>query len=357
MIISNFKKYYSIYPLSILYGMGVYFRNKLFDFGILKEESFPIPIINVGNITVGGTGKTPHTEYIVDLLTKSGYKVGVLSRGYKRKSNGFQLAGGNSTASQIGDEPFQIFSKFPNIILAVDSDRVRGIKNMLSLATPPQVIVLDDAYQHRYVKPGLNILLTDYNRLFFEDLLLPAGRLREQSSAKKRADIIVVTKCINPRKEEKEYIKKSINPTNNQSLFYTGFEYGELTPIKDGNNHKPTNDCQILIISGIAMPETFENEIKNNFTVADKINYPDHHDYDNATFEEIKYKFKNLKNKEKAIIVTEKDAVKIKENYDINDAIMDNIYYLPLQIKILDNQTAFFNQKITDYVAKNQRNG
>jgi tetraacyldisaccharide 4''-kinase len=185
MITSNFKKYYSIYPLSILYGTGVYFRNKLFDLGILKEKIFPVPIINIGNITVGGTGKTPHTEYVVALLIQQGYKVGVLSRGYKRKSKGFQLAGKGSTASQIGDEPFQIFSKFPDIILAVDGDRVNGITKMLELPTPPQVIVLDDAYQHRYVKPGLNILLTDYNRLFFEDLLLPAGRLRELPSAKK----------------------------------------------------------------------------------------------------------------------------------------------------------------------------
>jgi Tetraacyldisaccharide-1-P 4''-kinase len=166
-----------------------------------------------------------------------------------------------------------------------------------------------------------------------------------------------VTKCVNPRKEEKDYIRKNINPSDGQSLFYTGFRYGNLVPLKDTNSKMPDKSYSIIAISGIAMPETFENEVENHYNVVDKINYPDHHNYDSKTLETIKLKFDNIKNKEKAIIVTEKDAVKIKENYQADNSIMDNIYYLPLQIAVLDNQTTLFNQKITDYVAKNQRNG
>ena len=180
----NFKIYYSLLPFSLLYGAGVKIRNKLFDRGILKETSFPVPLISVGNITVGGTGKTPHTEYLVNLL-KDKYKVAVLSRGYKRKSKGFQICSEVCSADMLGDEPYQIASKFPEIIVAVDADRINGISRLMELDEAPDVIILDDAYQHRYVKPGLNILLTDYNRLLYKDFMLPAGRLRERSEERR----------------------------------------------------------------------------------------------------------------------------------------------------------------------------
>ena len=183
-------------PLSFLYGIGVWLRNRLFDRDILHSEQYSIPLICIGNLSVGGTGKTPHTEYIIRLL-KDKYRVAVLSRGYKRQTSGFVLAGSECSSSEIGDEPFQMKNKFPDILVAVDANRRRGIRNLLSLPEQekPEVILLDDAYQHRYVRPSLSIVLTDYHRLFYHDKLMPVGRLREPISNINRADIVVVTKC------------------------------------------------------------------------------------------------------------------------------------------------------------------
>ena len=183
-----------LWPLSVLYGLGVSIRNRLFNLGILKIREFDIPIICVGNITVGGTGKTPHTESLINEL-KNDYRVACLSRGYKRKTSGFVLATENSTANDIGDEPMQIKNKFPEITVAVDADRVRGIKKLMQLPEKPEVIILDDGFQHRYVKADINIMLIDYNRPIYEDHLLPLGRLRESIHAKDRANYVIVTKC------------------------------------------------------------------------------------------------------------------------------------------------------------------
>ena len=183
-----------LWPLSILYGIGVSIRNRLFNLGILKIREFDVPIICVGNITVGGTGKTPHTESLINEL-KNAYRVACLSRGYKRKTSGFVLATENSTANDIGDEPMQIKNKFPEITVAVDADRVRGIKKLMQLPEKPEVIILDDGFQHRYVKADINIMLIDYNRPIYEDHLLPLGRLRESIHAKDRANYVIVTKC------------------------------------------------------------------------------------------------------------------------------------------------------------------
>ena len=185
-----------LYPIAALYGIGVNIRNQLFDWHILPSRSFNVPIISIGNITVGGTGKTPHTEYLIKLL-ESEFQVGVLSRGYKRKSKGFVLATSETPMNQIGDEPYQIKQKFPHIHVAVDADRCHGIDKLCAPEMTPEVevILLDDAYQHRYVNPGINILLVDYHRMISEDYLLPAGRLREPERGKSRANIVIVTKC------------------------------------------------------------------------------------------------------------------------------------------------------------------
>ena len=193
----NFIKiYHWLYPLSWLYGIGVCLRNKLFDWGWLRSKSFDVPVICVGNLAVGGTGKTPHTEYLIKLLQKNGVNVATLSRGYKRKSRGYVLADDKSNVRQIGDEPYQIKNKFPNARVAVDENRCHGIEQLLKLGNPTvEAIILDDAFQHRHVKAGLNILLTDFHRLLCDDALLPAGRLREPSSGKNRAQMVIVTKC------------------------------------------------------------------------------------------------------------------------------------------------------------------
>lgn len=218
-------------PISWLYGFVVCIRNRLFKWGILKSEEFDIPVICIGNITVGGTGKTPHTEYLVKLL-KDKYRIAVLSRGYGRKTKGFILAGSDSTSRQIGDEPLQIKQKFPEVLVAVDAKRTRGIHNLMALEDPPEVILLDDAFQHRYVKPSYSIVLTNYNRPAYLDKLLPAGRLRESFGHIYKASMIVVTKCPDDLKPiDYRLITHEINPYPYQSLFFTRFTYKQLVPV------------------------------------------------------------------------------------------------------------------------------
>ena len=249
-------------PFSWLYGLGVKLRNQLFDMGVLKSKSYDIPVISVGNITVGGTGKTPHTEYLVRLLSKK-YKVAVLSRGYKRKSKGFLLATPDTPVEQIGDEPFQMKRKFPDIYVAVDKDRCHGIERLCDKSVAPDldVIILDDAYQHRYVKPGVNILLVDYHRMIVEDRLLPAGRLREPKEGKNRANIVIVTKCPHDIKPMGiRVISKALNLYPYQKLYFSTFRYREMIPLFDKQASRRTLDQlaeneQVLLLTGIAMPE------------------------------------------------------------------------------------------------------
>jgi tetraacyldisaccharide 4'-kinase len=218
-------EYKWLYPLAWLFGLVVTFRNKLFDWGVFSSEVFPVPVISIGNITVGGTGKTPHTEYLIGLLSNK-YRVAVLSRGYKRKTRGFILADENTNSHHIGDEPLQIFRKFPSIVVAVDANRRRGIRNLLQLPDnqKPEVILLDDAFQHRYVKPSLSILLTDSNRPFYDDYLLPTGRLREPAKNYKRADWIIYTKCPEVFTSADYQIRtERVNLLPHQQLFFSSY--------------------------------------------------------------------------------------------------------------------------------------
>ena len=220
-------------PLSFLYGIGIWLRNRLFDWGILHSEQYSIPVICIGNLSVGGTGKTPHTEYFIRLL-KDKYRIAVLSRGYKRKTSGFILADSESSSLEIGDEPFQMKNKFPDILVAVDANRRRGIQNLLSLPEKdrPEVILLDDAYQHRYVHPSLSIVLSDYHRLFYNDKLMPTGHLREPISNINRTDIVVVTKCDEDMKPiDFRVIEENMKLRAHQLLFFTSIVYGEVKPV------------------------------------------------------------------------------------------------------------------------------
>ena len=259
----NFIKiYHWLYPLSWLYGIGVCLRNKLFDWGWLRSKSFDVPVICVGNLAVGGTGKTPHTEYLIKLLQKNGVNVATLSRGYKRKSRGYVLADDKSNVRQIGDEPYQIKNKFPNARVAVDENRCHGIEQLLKLGNPTvEAIILDDAFQHRHVKAGLNILLTDFHRLLCDDALLPAGRLREPSSGKNRAQMVIVTKCPDDIKPiDFNIIAKRLHLYPYQQLYFSRFRYGMLTPLFPEKTNSwevlssLTGDEQVLLVTGIASP-------------------------------------------------------------------------------------------------------
>ena len=346
-------------PLSWLYGLGVGFRNLLFEMGILKSRSFTVPIISVGNITVGGTGKTPHVEYLIRLL-KDRTKVAVLSRGYKRKSHGFVLADGSSTVNDIGDEPYQMKTKFPDITVAVDKKRTRGIDNLTSgeYVKDIDVIFLDDAFQHRYVKPGINILLVDYHRLVIYDTLLPAGRLREPVKSKDRADIVIVTKCPKDLKPmEFRVITKAMNLYPYQQLFFSTHEFGSLRQMF-GEDQKPLNtiaDKNVMLLTGIASPEQMLTELQAYTKAVTPLAFSDHHAFSKKDVETINEAFSTLPSP-KLIVTTEKDETRLLQVEGLSDEVKSSLYALPIKIQILLDQENTFNQSIINYVRKNSRN-
>lgn len=347
-------------PLSWVYGSVVYLRNKLFDWKILEQKKFDIPIICVGNITVGGTGKTPHTEYIVKLLLDNGYRVAVLSRGYGRKTNGYILADENSTSRTIGDEPFQIKQKFPEIYLAVDGDRRNGIKKLMKLANPPQVIVLDDAFQHRYVKPSLSVLLTDYNRPMNTDKLLPAGTLREPFSNAHRASIIIATKCPDDMQPiQIRIMTHDLDLFPYQTLFFTNFKYDKLRAVfpneKKELNLSELRGKTVLLVTGIASPLPMICELKKYTDKIEEMIYPDHHAFSSKDIKDIKKRFESIFSENKIIVVTEKDATRLIVRKDIDQDFAKAIYSLPIEVSFIENKE-LFNDKILNHVRENSRN-
>lgn len=330
-------------PLSFLYGAVIKWRNRLFDRGFLPSEKYPIPVICVGNLAVGGTGKTPHTEYIIRLL-KNRYRVAVLSRGYKRKTSGFILATAQSTSREIGDEPCQMKTKFPDILVAVDADRRRGIRNLLALpaADRPQVIILDDAFQYRYVNPLQSIVLTDCHRLAYEDRLLPEGRLREPFNTIERADVIIVTKC-SKHMTEAEYgaIEERLHARSHQSVFFSHIVYGGIEPVcpeaaRPLSREMIGRDEDILLISGIASPKLFIEEAKKYSKNIHAVVFPDHHAFDKSDLRKLDAIYTGMSSPGKFILATEKDAVRLKGNPLVPESWKSVLYYLPITIDIND---------------------
>lgn len=347
-------KYLTLWPLSVLYGLGVSVRNRLFNLGILETHEFNIPIICVGNITVGGTGKTPHTEALINVL-KNDYRVACLSRGYKRKTSGFVLATEQSTASEIGDEPMQIKNKFPDITVAVDANRARGIKKLMQLPDKPDIIILDDGFQHRYVKADINILLIDYNRPIYEDNLLPLGRLREKQSAKDRANYVIVTKCpANISPIEKRIISKHLNLMAYQQLLFTTMKYGNITPLDTSNGRcSITPDCAILCVTGIAQPAPYIEHLKKSTNQIHHVSFPDHHNYRETDIQRITQEYDKIDNPNKYIFTTEKDAVRLAL-CNIPDEIRQRIYYVPIEPAFLTPQDQLI-KNIYNYVRQDKR--
>ena len=346
-------KYLTLWPLSVLYGLGVSVRNRLFNLGILETHEFDIPIICVGNITVGGTGKTPHTEALINVL-KNDYRVACLSRGYKRKTSGFVLATEQSTASEIGDEPMQIKNKFPDITVAVDANRVRGIKKLMQLPEKPDVIILDDGFQHRYVKADINILLIDYNRPLYEDSLLPLGRLREKQSAKDRANYVIVTKCpANISPIEKRIISKHLNLMAYQQLLFTTMKYGNITPLDTSSRCSITPDCAILCVTGIAQPAPYIEHLEKLTNQIHHVSFPDHHNYRETDIQRITQEYNKIGNPNKYIFTTEKDAVRLAL-CNIPDEIRQRIFYVPIEPEFLTSQDQLI-KNIYNYVRQDKR--
>ena len=348
-------------PLSWLYGLGVKLRNFLFDTGIRKSQKFKTPVISIGNITVGGTGKTPHVEYLVRLL-QDHLRVAVLSRGYKRKSSGFVMAGDSTTMSDIGDEPFQMKQKFPKVTIAVDRNRVHGINCLTdndSKKSNIDVVLLDDAFQHRQVKPGINILLVDYHRLIIYDKLLPAGRLREPLKGKDRADIVIVTKCPKDLKPmEYRVITKAMNLYPYQQLYFSTLDYEELQPVfKDTKELKSKKDLKtqnILLLTGIASPRQMNEDLKPNVKSITPLTFSDHHSFSPNDVELLNATFAEMPSP-KCIITTEKDAARLQTTEGMSDEVRKNLYKLPVRISIIQNQEEAFNQHIMSYVLKKSR--
>lgn len=310
----------------------------MYDKRIFKYYEAPIPVIAVGNLSVGGTGKSPQTEYLIRLLSDK-YRIAVLSRGYKRKSKGFVLANENTKVEDLGDEPFQFFSKFKNIQVAVDSDRTNGIQNLLKTENLPEIILLDDAYQHRKVKATTYILLTAYSDLYCDDFILPVGNLREPRNGAKRAKAIIVTKCPpNLSDSEKERIKSKLFLNHNQKVFFTTIGYDECVFSSESNvKVSEIRNKEKVLLAGIAKPEPFFEFLKSEKDIV--LKYPDHHNFSDSEIEEIKQKANS-----KIIITTEKDYVRIKDKFDSNQ-----LFYLPIRTEFLSDMDSF-NRLIVETV-------
>lgn len=369
MYLPTVKNLDILLPFSWLYGLGVWFRNRMFDLGRKPSVSFEdeVAVICVGNLAVGGTGKTPHTEYLVSLLQSQGIgPIAVLSRGYKRHTKGFVLAKPGITANELGDESFQLYRKYPNIIVAVDADRPHGIRELLKLSQPPKVILLDDAMQHRYVKPGLTICLTSYNRILYKDKLLPAGRLREPAANVHRADIVIVTKCPNALRSEQETEIHANLPTRiDQPIFHSAYRYGRLVNLATGLPCDIDHATEVLIVAGIADPKVMENYVHTHYRLLDIMTFGDHHHFSNKDIEKISSRLDNLngdgycttlsKNKS-VIITTEKDAVRMINHPAVTDDLRKRIYYLPTEVYFLSQQEEKFDQLVLDYVRRERSN-
>ena len=341
-------------PLSWFYGAGVWVRNLLFDTRVLKEQTYERPVICVGNITAGGTGKTPHTELLLRMLL-SDHRVAVLSRGYKRKSRGFQLANTNTPMRMIGDEPWQMKQKFPEAIIAVDGNRRRGIHTLLTNESTRDVdvILLDDAFQHRYVSAGLSILLTDYHRLITDDALLPAGRLREPVSAKERAQVVVVTKCPSEMKPmDYRVIQQALHLKPYQQLFFSTFRYGRLRRLfsnQPGPEEELTPDTYVLLLTGIASPQQMMMDLKRTTRHITPMFFSDHHQFKPHDMKRIEEAFTAMQGSKRLIITTEKDASRLALIQDISPIVRRHIYVLPIEVEILRDEYETFRHLILDF--------
>ncbi len=339
---------YLLFPFSLIYGAVVWLRNKLFDKNILKSSSFNFPLICVGNLAAGGTGKTPMTEYLVRLL-KNDFKTATLSRGYKRKTTGFAIAGKNTTALEIGDEPMQFHQKFPDVVVAVGEERLVAIPQLLHERPDTQVIILDDAFQHRQVRAGLNIILTDYSDLYTRDFMLPSGNLRDVRSSSHRADIIIVTKCpANLSEMERDEIILEIDPFRNQTVYFTTIVYDKPYQLFNKQPLDLTPEYAVLLVCGIANPAPLKNHLTDSVHTYDMLRYADHHIFHSNDLRDIKQQFEKMKAGKKIVLTTEKDAVRLEKFVNgLNDF---PIYVIPIKHAFLFNGEAAFRLAITSFV-------
>lgn len=342
-----------LFPFSIIYGLIIRARNLLFDASVFKSKKFDFPVIVVGNLSAGGTGKTPHVEYLIRLLRKK-IEIGVISRGYRRKTKGFVAATITSSAFEIGDEPKQYINKFENIRVAVDEDRCHGIQRLRDMYPGLKAILLDDAYQHRYVQPGLSILLTDYHSLYSKDYLLPAGRLREPISGADRADIIIVTKTdpvFSPL--AKRVVLEQLKPRPNQRVFFSFVTYGLPIPLFKTLPVLRFNQINtIVLFSGIANPYPLEQYLKHLCSELISLHFADHHQFTEKDILSIKTRYEEQFTRKKVLLTTEKDAMRLIDP-SLANALKDMpVYYIPIEVAFHFGEREKFDRIVLDFVTK-----
>jgi tetraacyldisaccharide 4'-kinase len=345
-------------PIALIYVLIVKIRHLFFDIGIFKSETYKIPTIGVGNLILGGSGKTPHVEHLVRMLSDE-FKVAILSRGYGRKSKGYLKANQYSKYEDIGDEPMQYYRKFQsNVIVAVDGNRRNGIKNLMEDKAHNDVILLDDSFQHRYVKPGISILLTDNHKLYKQDYIFPVGKLRDTVSAAKRADIIIVTKTdkvLSPI--TRRNVEAVLKPEPHQSLYFSYISYGNFVPLSEiFKGIIPSDINTILLFTGIANPYPLQEHLRYKCTELVAMDFPDHHDYKKGDFVAIRNKFEALFTRKKIIVTTEKDAMRLINSPYLCELNNLPVFFLPIEMKLHKQDRENFRNQIIDYVRENKLN-
>ncbi|MCD7710370.1 MAG: tetraacyldisaccharide 4'-kinase [Porphyromonadaceae bacterium] len=357
----SIKLYPILAPFAWLYGMIIWIRNRLYDWHILPSESFDIPVISVGNITVGGTGKTPHVEYLIRMLSEASYRIAVLSRGYGRHTRGFHEVKMTSTAREVGDEPLQIKHKFPDITVAVDANRRRGIRKLEAMRGI-DIVLLDDAYQHRSVIPAVSILLTNYERMIYKDKIMPMGRLRESIDEKHRAHMVIVTKCPKDlRPIDYRILGKYLCLFPYQNLFYTGLQYDELQPVFVTENVERISlerfcnePGEVLIVTGISSPQQLTEHI-GEYTFRTRLwEFGDHHEFSEHDLERIEewVTYATEAGEKGYVLITEKDAARLINNPAVSPILRRHLYYLPLHIHFLLDQKETFDKQLKEAITR-----
>jgi tetraacyldisaccharide 4'-kinase len=352
----KFLRIFFLLPVSIVYWIITSLRNLFYSIGWLKSQSFKLPVICVGNISTGGTGKSPMVEYLVKLLQSQNVNSAVLSRGYKRKTSGFVLADENTNAAELGDEPAQFHRKFPKITVAVCESRVEGVEKLIELKPSLQSIILDDAFQHRSIKPGFSLMLTEFARPYFSDIILPSGNLRECRLGAKRADVIIVTKSpVHLEEKTKLAYLQKIKPSQTQTVLFSHIVYGELICIFNNTNFKgeKLKNTEVLLFTGISNPQPLKDYFQQSAAGIQLLRFPDHHSFTEADLLMISKKFRNIAQENKIIVCTEKDYVRL-----INSPVLSvfsdlPVFYQSMESRFSTEDQSKFEKIIIDYVRKN----
>lgn len=340
-------------PISLLYWLAIYIRNLLYDKQLIRSATFGLPLISVGNLAIGGTGKSPMVEYLVSLL-KSHYQVATLSRGYRRRTKGYALATPESTALDIGDEPLALYRKFPDIPIAVGEERLLAIPELLHDHPTIQAILLDDAFQHRTIEAGLNILLTEYNNLFTRDFYLPTGDLRDLKRRYKEAEIIVVTKCKEALSEfEKNKLILEINPVAEQKIFFTKLSYGTPYHLFDKTPVSLSSQLEVLLVTGISNPVPLKKWVESQTQSYQLLQYRDHHIFTLEDLRDIKKEFQKLATSQSLILTTEKDAVRLEKFAEDFKGLP--IFVVPIRHEFLFNEQTEFDHTVISFLENFER--